>query len=177
MSPEPPSLLSLRAVEHKDLTHLLGRQGKHVWLIFRHLPMRPGWWDAPLALRDLAEAICVRCHGGMTFSSSYFCSNSLMNCVSRCEMKWNDYLAEMKLVLISNHSATGNTKKNYTNLIYANQLKKRICRSIIIVIQKQKTQQNTRSTKNTMFWMYLLPKLYSDGHKCFSKKRTTHFYL
>ena len=29
--------------------------------------MRPGWRDAPLALRDLAEAICVRCHGGVTF--------------------------------------------------------------------------------------------------------------
>ena len=33
---------------------------------------------------------------------SCFCSNSLMNCVFRCEMKWNDYLLEMRLVLISN---------------------------------------------------------------------------
>ena len=30
--------------------------------------------------------------------------------------------------------------KNYTNLIYANQLKTQICRSIINMIQKQKTQ-------------------------------------
>ena len=41
------------------LTHLLvlGRQGKHVWLIGSY-PWR--WrWDAPLTLLDLAEAICM----------------------------------------------------------------------------------------------------------------------
>ena len=35
----------------------LGRQGKHVWLIIRQPLMKAGWWEAPLTLRDLAEAI------------------------------------------------------------------------------------------------------------------------
>ena len=35
----------------------LGRQGKYVWLIVRQPLMKAGWWDAPVALRDLAEAI------------------------------------------------------------------------------------------------------------------------
>ena len=63
----------------------------------------------------------------------------LMNCAFRCERKWNDYLVEMRLVLISNYSAIVNTNKKYTSLIYANQLKKRIYRSIISVFQKQRT--------------------------------------
>ena len=37
----------------------LGTQGKHVWLIVRQPFMEAGWWDAPLALRDLAEAISI----------------------------------------------------------------------------------------------------------------------
>ena len=37
----------------------LGRQGKHVWLIVGQLFMKPGRWDAPLALLDLAEAISI----------------------------------------------------------------------------------------------------------------------
>ena len=37
----------------------LGRQGKHVWLIVRQPLMKAGWWDAPLALRDLAKAISI----------------------------------------------------------------------------------------------------------------------
>ena len=47
---------------------------------------------------------------------------------------------KMRLVLISNYLATVSTNKNYANLIYANQLKKRIRRSIISVIRKQRTQ-------------------------------------
>ena len=35
--------------------YLLSRQGKHVGLIARQLPMKTSWWDAPLALRDLAK--------------------------------------------------------------------------------------------------------------------------
>ena len=35
----------------------LGRQGKHVWLIFRQPLMKAGWWDASLTLRGLAEAV------------------------------------------------------------------------------------------------------------------------
>ena len=65
---------------------------------------------------------------------------SWMNCVFCCGRKWKDYLLEMRLVLISNYSATVNTNKNYTNLIYVNQLKKQIYRSIIIVIQNRRTQ-------------------------------------
>ena len=64
----------------------------------------------------------------------------LMNCVFRCERKGNDYLLEMRLVLISNYSATFSTNENYTNLIYMNQLEKRIYGSIISEIQKQRTQ-------------------------------------
>ena len=32
----------------------LGGQGRHVWKIVRQLPMKAGWWDVPLVLRDLA---------------------------------------------------------------------------------------------------------------------------
>ena len=34
-----------------------GKHGKHVWLIVRQLFMKAGWWDPPLAFRDLAEAV------------------------------------------------------------------------------------------------------------------------
>lgn len=44
----------------QGLTHVLGRQGKLMWLIVvRQLSMKASWWDAPLSLRDLAEAICI----------------------------------------------------------------------------------------------------------------------
>ena len=35
-----------------------------------------------------------------------FCSSNLMNCVFSCEAKWNTYLLEMSLVLISNYLTT-----------------------------------------------------------------------
>ena len=38
----------------------LGRQGKHMWLIVRQPLMKAGWWDAPRALRDLAEAVNIK---------------------------------------------------------------------------------------------------------------------
>ena len=41
----------------QGLTHLLGRQDKHVWLVVKQLRMKVGWWDAPLKLRELAKAI------------------------------------------------------------------------------------------------------------------------
>ena len=57
MSIEPPLAQSLGAIEHKALTHLLlGRQDYHMWLIVSQLIMKAGWWDAPLTVRDLAEA-------------------------------------------------------------------------------------------------------------------------
>ena len=34
-------------------------KGKHVWLIVRQPLMKAGWWEAPLTLRDLAEAISI----------------------------------------------------------------------------------------------------------------------
>ena len=43
------------------VTYVLGRQGKHVWLIARQLPMKAGWWDAPLTLWDLAKTIYIFC--------------------------------------------------------------------------------------------------------------------
>ena len=47
----------IRGYRTQGLSHLLGRQGKYVWLIVRQLPIKSGWWDAPLALRDSAEVI------------------------------------------------------------------------------------------------------------------------
>ena len=42
----------------------------HVWIIFRLLPMKAGWWDAPLALWNLAETICmILTMGGSPFWS------------------------------------------------------------------------------------------------------------
>ena len=43
----------IRGHRTQRLTHLLGRQGRHLWLIVRQLPMKVGLWDTPLALRDL----------------------------------------------------------------------------------------------------------------------------
>ena len=37
----------------------MGRQGKHTWLLVRQLIITAGWWDAPLALWDLAKAISI----------------------------------------------------------------------------------------------------------------------
>ena len=48
--------------------------------------------------------------------------------------------------------------KNYTNLIYANQLKTRISRSIISVI-RNKTHDGIRKAQETMPWMYHLPQM------------------
>ena len=38
-------------------TYLLGKQDKHVGL--EEAATHEGWWDAPLALRDLAETVCM----------------------------------------------------------------------------------------------------------------------
>ena len=37
----------------------LSRQSKGVWMVVRRLLMRAGWWDAPLAFRDLVETINI----------------------------------------------------------------------------------------------------------------------
>ena len=87
----------------------------------------------------------------------------LMNCIFRCETKRKDDLLEIRLVLISNCSETVSTIKNYKNLIYANQLKKRICRPNISMIQNTKVEY--KSIENALLWMYFLPKLCSDWAK------------
>ena len=55
--------LSSRCARHFSLPHHapifsrihpLDGQGRHVWQIARQQPMKAGWWDAPLVLRDLA---------------------------------------------------------------------------------------------------------------------------
>ena len=52
------SLPSRTAATH-GLTCLLGRQGKHMWLIVRQVSIKSGWVNLPLTLRDLAEAILL----------------------------------------------------------------------------------------------------------------------
>ena len=47
-----------RSLQNSNILPLV-RQGKHVWLIVGQLFMKPGRWDAPLALLDLAEAIII----------------------------------------------------------------------------------------------------------------------
>ena len=75
----------------------------------------------------------------------------LMNCVFRYERKGNYYLLEMRLVLISNYPAAVSINEHYTNLFHANQLKKRICRSTLSVIEKQRTQWNTKAQKTQCY--------------------------
>ena len=72
MSTEPPLDQLEGAIEHTALTHLLqGRQGYHIWLIVIQLPMKAGWWDVPLTLRDFAEATRMILNKG----GSPFCSH------------------------------------------------------------------------------------------------------
>ena len=44
-------------LKRKNTEHQKYKRSKHVWLIVRQLPMKADWWDNPLALRDLVEAI------------------------------------------------------------------------------------------------------------------------
>ena len=71
-----PSLSNHNGVT-PGLTHLIGRQGKHVWLIVRQLPMKAGWWDALIVLRDLARAICM-------YAKIWLFMSSLIHKVSFC---------------------------------------------------------------------------------------------
>ena len=41
------------------------RESKHVWLIVKQPPMKADWWDAPLALWDLAKAISIISGNGL----------------------------------------------------------------------------------------------------------------
>ena len=41
-----------------------------MWLIVRQLPMKSGWWDAPILLWDLAKTMCmILIMGGIPFCS------------------------------------------------------------------------------------------------------------
>ena len=53
------------------VTHLLGRQGKQVWLIVMQVSMKVGWWNIALVLRDLAEEIYRQ-------FSYYFCNLAII---------------------------------------------------------------------------------------------------
>ena len=46
-----------------------------MWLIFRQLPTKAGWWDAPLTLQDLAETISTA-----SLTTAYF-FNTLGKCI------------------------------------------------------------------------------------------------
>ena len=62
----PPSNLNHKS---QGLGHLLGRQGKHVWLIVRQTSTKADWWDAPLVLWDLVKTICMI----LTMEGNPFC--------------------------------------------------------------------------------------------------------
>ena len=64
--------------------------------------------------------------------------------------------------------------KNSTNLIYANQLKTQICRSIISMIQKQKHSITQKAEKTWWFGCTFCPKLHIGwAGWIFSKKQKT----
>ena len=124
----------------------------------------------------------MRTLGDVAFFLSCFSSNSLMSCHFRCEMKWNDYLLEMRLVLISNYLTTltqnfsdtsVNTNKNYTNFINESQLKKRVVRSLINVIQSKK-HNRPQKVQKPMLWMYLLLSLIIKRQSL--KKKKNHLF-
>ena len=64
----------------QGLIYLLGEQGKHVSLVVRQLPMKAGWWDAPLMLWELAVAISMT-----TSKISY-------SLIKAQVLPWNTYL-------------------------------------------------------------------------------------
>ena len=59
-STEPAFNPIIRTHRTQWLNYLLSRQRKHLLLVLKQLPMKVGWWDGPLALWDLAEAICLK---------------------------------------------------------------------------------------------------------------------
>ena len=60
MLTEPSFSSIIRGYRAQGLTHLLDRQGKHVWLTVRQLPMKASWYFLRFPVRDLAEAICIK---------------------------------------------------------------------------------------------------------------------
>ena len=61
ISAEPPLRTSPIISGHRTQgqTYVPGGQDKHVWLVVKQVPMRAGWWDAPLVLLELAVAISI----------------------------------------------------------------------------------------------------------------------
>ena len=51
------SFIATTTVQDCSRIYPLGGLGRHVWQTVRHLTMKAGWWDAHLALRDLAMSI------------------------------------------------------------------------------------------------------------------------
>ena len=64
----------------KTFNHLLRRKSKHVSLIVRLLPMKVGWWHAPLVLWDFAEEIFII----LTMGGSLFFSRGVSWSSSSC---------------------------------------------------------------------------------------------
>ena len=94
---------------------------------------------------------------------SLFClrPNSLMNCLFRCEVKWNGFLLEIRLILISNYltTFTQNLAILPLTLIRITQTSlRRIRESLICMIQKQKnTREHKTNKNNVMDLTYPLP--------------------
>ena len=84
--------LSSHCISHISLPHHastfshiypLGGQGRHVWQIVRQLPMKTGWWDAPLAIWDLAVS---NLHNQFNCNfSGKNCYNQVQQFVLKCE--------------------------------------------------------------------------------------------
>ena len=70
------------------LTYLLGGQDRHVWLVLRQLPMKDGWWGAPLVLQDLAIGISIasKISRSLTEAQPITCNTSVQ--LQFYEKKW-----------------------------------------------------------------------------------------
>ena len=87
------------------------------------------------------------------FSLFCFSPNSLMNCLFRCEVKWNGCLLEIRLILISNYLTTFTQNLailplTLTRITQASL--RRIRESLICMIQKQKNTREHKTNKNNV---------------------------
>ena len=96
------------------ITHLLGRQGKHVWLIVKELPMKAVSRDASLIPRYLARAICMYAKNFcvMLNSSGWLCFANIFSSklfVYHCQLVAVDWhRCWMCVVVFTQSSGRGN---------------------------------------------------------------------